>query len=68
MKKGTQLVEWDPVIIAEAWVEWYSAPYGLKTFSLRKWCSLLKISPQHLHRILKDFNNFRPYMEAKYGK
>jgi hypothetical protein len=68
MGKGTTLVEWDPVIIADAWVEWYSAPYGVKTIVLKKWSSLLKISPQHLHRMLSNFNNFRPYMEARYGK
>lgn len=68
MKKGTQLVEYDPILMAEAFVEWYSASYGVKAFVIKKWAALFHISPQYLQRLLKDFNNFRPWMEAKYGK
>ena len=68
MKKGTKLVEYDPILLAEAFILWYSTPHGDKAFIVKKYADFFRISQQHMYRLLKEFNNFRPYIEMKYGK
>jgi len=60
--------QYEPILMAEAWIEWHSAPHGAKGYIISKYADIFGISKQQISRILKDFNNFRPYMEAAHGK
>ena len=46
----------DIVWFARAIVAWDEAPHGEKTYVLKKWCSLLGITPSTFHRKIRDFS------------
>jgi len=67
MKTGTKRV-YDPLMMAEAVIQWLSFPHGSKAVAVERSAQYFGVSKHHMYRLLTEFNNFRPYIERKYSK